>query len=161
MRRAVLRRFPYNLIYALHAPDGSYVVRVRRKRGTAYSIDDTPPTIAATSAGVQYTASAYVRAKWYATGDPIQIVLRERAPSDAVVASAASALVPLTRRYQQISVTATATASGNELEVHGRVDSGALAHRYLPRPGPYHDGSRLRRRLQRRDHPASRGGLRL
>jgi hypothetical protein len=99
------------------APDGTYVVRVSRSSGNAYSIDDGPGTSPITT-GTTYTASAYAAASSEAAvGKLTQLILREHTASGAYV-NHVSSTRSLTRGFQQLSVQLTAQSDADLLDVY-------------------------------------------
>jgi hypothetical protein len=112
------------------APDGASVARVAWASGTAFSLSDeqggAKPTVAATAAGTTYVASAYVKAATSSSiGKTVQILLRERTSSGAVVRET-SAAAKLTGSFARIAVSAPAAAAGDTLGVR-LVQSSAAA----------------------------------
>lgn len=105
------------------APDGGYVSRVQVASCfcyyASYSIDDTANPISSTTTGARFTASAYVSAgSGSAIGRPIYIVIRERTPSGANVRTTTSARTLLSSGWTKIAVAATASGSGNTLDMY-------------------------------------------
>src|SRR5206468_3181494 len=66
-----------------------------------------------------YAATAYVAAATSsAIGKPVQLILRERTLAGAAVKYSKSNLISLSAAWQTLTVTATATASGNTMDVY-------------------------------------------
>lgn len=103
-----------------NAPHGSQVARVDHATGTAYSIDDSPSTIAAAAQGSVYSASAHVAAATAgAVGKGVKLVIRERdAATRALVRTTASPTVSLTSGFQALAVTSTVSVEGNVIDVY-------------------------------------------
>jgi PKD repeat protein len=99
------------------APDGAWVARAARATGTSYTLDDGPDTVSATQAGALYSASVWAAAANAATvGKPLYLRVRERTPAGALVRQW-EAQVALTTAFKRLSVSATAQAAGNTLDV--------------------------------------------
>ena len=108
------------------APDGSYVAKVTRSSGTAFTIDDGARAVPSTTAGTSYVAEAWVKAATASSvGKPIQIMLRERTSAGTVVADVGSPKVALTNAWQQLTVSRVTTTTGGSLGV--RVNHGSAA----------------------------------
>jgi len=106
------------------APDGSYVAKVTRSSGTAFTIDDGARAVTSTRAGTSYVAEAWVRAATASSvGKPVQILLRERTSTGTAVADVGSPNVALTNAWQRITVSRIATTTGGNLGV--RVNQGS------------------------------------
>ena len=110
------------------APAGSYVAKVTRSTGTSFTIDDGARAVPNTTAGISYTAEAWVKAASASSvGKPIQIKLRERTSAGTVVADVGSANIPLTNAWQRITVSLVTTTTGGNLGVrvsHGGAVAG-------------------------------------
>jgi beta-glucanase (GH16 family) len=110
------------------APSGLYVARVSRTSGTAYSIDDAMPSVAATAVGASYSTQAYVAAAAAVTvGKKVSLVLRERSSSGAEISTSESQPVVLTTAFQRLDVTATSYTAGSRVEVYVIQEQGGVA----------------------------------
>lgn len=100
------------------APDGDYVVRVTRTAGTSYTVDDNPATVASTTGGQTYWASAWAKAaSGSSEGKFVTLRLREINSSGVLVRETISQAIPLATTFRQLFITATAVGSGNTLDV--------------------------------------------
>jgi subtilisin family serine protease len=111
------------------APDGAAVAAVTRTTGTTYGLGTQPPTIASTVAGKTYVASVHVRGSGGAAGKPVQVTLRERTPSGALVRDTTTTAA-LSGTFARVGVAATAAASGNTLALRV-LQTGATAGNVL------------------------------
>lgn len=100
------------------SPAGAWAVKVTRTAGTSFTIDDSPTSVVSVPASVPYRATAAVRAATAsAIGKPVQIFLRERTASGAVVRNVAGPAVPLTTAFQTVTAELT-PAVGNQVEIY-------------------------------------------
>jgi PKD repeat protein len=110
------------------APEGAYVVKVTHTGGSSFTIDDGARAVPDLVAGDSYTAEAWVKAASASSvGKPIQIKLRERDASGAVVADVASPDVALTTSWQKLTLSRTVVTNGGNLGLrisHGGAGAG-------------------------------------
>jgi hypothetical protein len=100
------------------APDGRYVVRVARRAGASYTIDDTADTVRWAIAGRVYTATAWVRAAGgRAAGKTVRLRIREKYPSGAVMSDTGSAPVTLTKTFKAVRLRVVPKRTGDRLDV--------------------------------------------
>jgi len=98
-------------------PAGAYAVKVTRTTGTAFTLDDSPATVASAQA-VPYHATVAVRAATAnAVGTPFELFFRERTPAGAVVRNFAGPTVVLSNTFEVATADLT-PAAGNQLEVY-------------------------------------------
>jgi len=101
------------------APDGGYVAEVKRTSEGRFGIDDSPSTIASTSAGQSYTGTAYVRASSASSvGKRVVMLMRERNASGSIVRTGTALPVTLTNSFQRIALSVSAQGSGNNLDIY-------------------------------------------
>ena len=106
------------------APNGGYAAKVSWAAGTYYTIDDDPETVLSATAGTAYTFTAYVKAASpSAVGKPARVVIRERTAAGAAVGESSSTAVALTNTFQAITVTRTAAATGNVVDLYIQQDN--------------------------------------
>ncbi len=94
------------------AHGGSCAAELGRTRTGNALLDDSPNTVATTSAGATYTAVVWVRAP---AGRSVTLRLRERSGSTIVRTSQVSATG--TGAWRQVTVTSAAAAGGTSLSV--------------------------------------------
>ncbi len=98
------------------APDGGYVAQVTRSSGTSFTIDDGAGSVPSTTAGRDYTATAWVKAAGSASvGKSVTLRARERAAGGSQVADVGSPAVTLSNTWQKLLVTRTTTTTGGTL----------------------------------------------
>ncbi len=101
------------------APDGVAVARIARSTGTVFTLDDAPETVASTTAGTEYTGRMYVKAATASSvGKRVRLNMREWTPAGAQRVRFTSPSLTLTGTFQQVSVTGTAQASGDEMDLY-------------------------------------------
>jgi hypothetical protein len=118
------------------APDGVASAKVTCNSGSAcadgYTIDDDPASIASTTKGFTYTATAHVRAVGAPASRQVGVVIREWNPTtNTQVGSLSEQQVTLTSTFQRVSVSRTVTTTGNQLEVYVRRPSGTAGEAFL------------------------------
>jgi len=112
------------------APSGSYVVKVTRTTGTAFSIDDSPDTVPSVPAGTKYTASAYVRAaSWSSVGKRAALGVRERANGQDV-RTWSSGAVTLSNTWQKVTVAEATPGAGHTLDAYLYQDGASLGNAF-------------------------------
>ena len=140
------------------APNGGFVAQVSQAAGTFYTIDDTPDTVASTTAGTSYAGTAYVKAaSASAVGKPVRVVVREWTPAGAFVNETSSAPVNLTNAFQPISVTGVAQTTGDRIDLYVQQDNAVAGDAFytdllslVPTAPPAGGGGTGRRRRHRR-----------
>jgi hypothetical protein len=119
------------------APDGVGAIKLACINGGSdcadgYSLDDDPASIPSATKGFTYTAKAYVKAVGTPGTRQVGIVVREWDPAtNTQVGTNSEQQVTLTSNYQPVSVSRTATATGNELEVIVRRPSGPAGEAFM------------------------------
>jgi PKD repeat protein len=101
------------------APHGTQVGLITLGAGfTSMALDDSPDSIASTTAGASYTATAYVKAaNAGSVGKSAKIYLREWDAAGAVVKDTGSTAVTLGNAFTPITITAAALAGGHKMDV--------------------------------------------
>ncbi len=102
------------------APDGAWVGRVARSRGTTFTIDDDPESVSSASGAGPYVAEAWVRAATSSSvGKTVRIFLREATPgpSGRYIRTVQGPTVVLSNTFQRITASMT-VAAGNELDLY-------------------------------------------
>ena len=111
------------------APAGAYAVKVTRTAGTAFTLDDSPTTVAATTAGATYRGSAAVKAASASSvGKPVELFFRERSPSGATLRTVAGPTLTVSNTFQVATVELVPLATGNQLEIYIGQKSGAAGN---------------------------------
>ncbi len=117
------------------APNGEYAVQVAYAAtdgSTSYNIDDSSDTVSSTVSGRAYTATAYVRAATASSvGKGVRVNLREKLTDNSQVKDTGGPQVTLTNAWQPVTVSATATATGNRMEVRITQSSAAAGNAFL------------------------------
>ena len=133
------------------APHGSFAAQVVRRQLERYVLTDLPDTVASTTAGSEYEASAWVRAASPgAVGKRLVLRVRERA-ADGSIVTRATTRVTLANGFQQVSASITAAGAGNALDVRlirpdstageaFQADAISLVQTATPPPGACPDG---------------------
>jgi hypothetical protein len=98
------------------APDGSYVAKVSRGSGDAFSIDDDKPTVASVPAGATYSASVYVRAASASSVGKSGVFALREWKNGAEVKRWRSPTVTLSNTWQKVVVSGATPAAGNSLD---------------------------------------------
>jgi hypothetical protein len=107
------------------APNGGFAVKATRSGSTSYTVGNWPARVGA-QAGARYTASGWVKAaSASAQGKTVAIYLREYTAGGAFVRQTATT-GRLGTSFVPLSVSATASASGNLLDVY-IAQTGAVA----------------------------------
>jgi hypothetical protein len=104
-----------------NAPNGHYVALVAEATevaGDGYSIQDDPNTVSSATAGVSYSATAYVAsASPTSVGKSVALVLREQDAAGNIV-QLSPASVSLTTAFQKLVTSATVQNSGDSLDIY-------------------------------------------
>ena len=104
------------------SPDGSYSLRVTQNQvGSQFSVDNWPGSVSSTVANTTYLASAYVTTANPQTkllGQWITLTVRQHKADGTQVATWVSPAAPITTSWQQLTVSATPTTSGDYLDVY-------------------------------------------
>ncbi|MBF6619469.1 MAG: DUF4091 domain-containing protein [Patulibacter sp.] len=103
------------------APDGTQITRVTAEptTGGSYSIDDDADPVPVAAGAHVYHGSAWVRGTSSSDGKTAQVIVRETTADGTATVQEQRASITLTKdRFQRISVSAAAQATGNRIDVY-------------------------------------------
>lgn len=101
------------------APSGTFVGKLTRTAGTAFTVDDTNPTVPSTAAGASYNASAQIAAATASSvGKNSRIFLRERNSAGSVLRTVSGPTLTLSGSFQEATASITPLSAGNKIEVY-------------------------------------------
>jgi len=117
------------------APHGGYVAQATRASGTSFSVSDNmgdaTPTVASTSAGATYIATATVRAATGASvGKQLRLTLRERTGTSGAVSRETSTTAALSSGFRRVAVAAVAAAPGKTMGLRAEQLGAAAGHAF-------------------------------